>query len=99
MDAVHATLDCVSFWEIPLMPVVSRYGRQRAAAGAWSMRPCVRVGQSLCDGNVLSHLICMQRICILFISFNVTSTDEPCTSHSLVVRLTLSRAVFATSSS
>jgi len=55
------------------------------------MLPDVRWGRSLCDGNALSHLMCMQCLFIFLPS-------EPCTLHSLVVRLTLPQALFATSS-
>jgi len=52
------------------------------AAGG-SMLTDVRRGRSLCNGNALSHLVCMQ--CIFKIkkniSFIIISKDEPCTLH------------------
>jgi len=56
-------------------------------------------GRSLCDGNALFHLVFMQCILYFFeISFADICKDEPCTLHSLLVRLTLSPAMFAISS-
>jgi len=75
------------------MAVMCGYGRR------WAGLYCLTChwGRSLRDGNALTHLVSIK--CFYFkILFIVVSKDEPCTYHSLAVRLTLCQAVYATSS-